>query len=203
MLQRLAVLLCGAALTVACGQTDAGITTAVKSKLAADSTVKAYEINVDTNNHVVTLTGDVQSSAAKDQALKLARETNGVRDVVDRLQVGETAATSGVGIDNDKPNLNTDISADAKSKGKEMGEKTADAADKAGAVVTDAALTSAVKTKFLADSKVSGMKIDVDTNNGVVTLSGNVASKAEADHAVKIARGTEGVRQVINKLHVK
>ena len=203
MLQRLAVLLCGAALTVACGQTDAGITTAVKSKLAADDTVKAYEINVDTNNHVVTLTGDVQSSAAKDQALKLARETNGVRDVVDRLQVGETAPTSGVGVDNDKPNLNTDVSDDAKAKGKDVGQKTADAADKAGAVVTDSALTTAVKTKFLADSKVSGMKIDVDTNNGVVTLSGNVASKAEANEAVKIARSTEGVRQVINKLHVK
>jgi len=148
MLQRLAVLLCAAALTVACGQTDAGITTAVKSKLAADSTVKAYEINVDTRNHVVTLTGEVQSSAAKDQALKLARETDGVRNVVDRLRVGETAATSGVGIDYDKPTVNTD--AEAKSKGKEAGRKAAEAADQAGAVITDAALTSAVKAKLLA-----------------------------------------------------
>jgi hyperosmotically inducible periplasmic protein len=203
MLQRLAVLLCGAALTVACGQTDAGITTAVKSKLAADSTVKAYEINVDTRNHVVTLSGEVQSSAAKDQALRLARETDGVRDVVDRLQVGETAATSGVGIDYDKPNLNTDVDDKAKAKGKEAGHKAAEAADKAGGVVTDAALTSAVKAKFLADSKVSGMKIDVDTNNGVVTLTGNVASKAEEEQAVKLASGTEGVRHVVNKLHVK
>lgn len=203
MLQRLAVLVCASALTVACGQTDAGITTAVKSKLAADTTVKAYEIDVDTRNNVVTLTGEVQSSAAKDQALKLARETDGVRDVVDRLQVGETAATTGVGIDYDKPNLNTDVDDRAKAEGRDTGRNAAEAADKAGGVVTDAALTSAVKAKFLADSKVSGLKIDVDTNNGVVTLTGNVASKGEAQEAVKLARSTEGVRQVVDKLRVK
>jgi hyperosmotically inducible protein len=203
MLQRLAVLLCGAALTVACGQTDAGISTAVKSKLAADTTVKAYEIDVDTQNRVVTLTGEVQSSAAKDQALKLARDTDGVRDVVDRLSVGETAATSGVGIDLDRPDVDTDAGEKGKATGKEVGHKAAEAADKAGAVVTDAALTSAIKAKLLADSTVGGMKIDVDTNNGVVTLSGNVSSKAEAEQAVKVARSTEGVRHVTDKLRVK
>ena len=46
-------------------QTDAGITSAVKSKLAADDTVKAYQVDVDTNNHVVTLSGDVNTSVAK------------------------------------------------------------------------------------------------------------------------------------------
>jgi hyperosmotically inducible periplasmic protein len=201
MLQRLAVLLCGAALTVACGQTDAGISTAVKAKLAADDTVKAYAINVDTQNHVVTLTGDVQSSAAKDQALRLARETDGVRDVVDRLNVGETAATSGVNIE--KPTIDTNVDDRAKEKGKEAGEKVESGADKAGGVMTDAAITTAVKTKFLADPAVSGLKIDVDTTDGVVTLSGNVTSKAEIGLAEKVAKGTDGVKRVVNKLHVK
>jgi hypothetical protein len=70
MLQRFAMVLsaAGLAMTVACSQSDPGITTAVKTKLAADDTVKAYEINVDTTNHVVTLTGNVDSAAAKDQA---------------------------------------------------------------------------------------------------------------------------------------
>lgn len=201
MLQRLAVLLCGAALTVACGQTDAGISTAVKAKLAADDTVKAYAINVDTRNHVVTLTGDVQSSAAKDQALKLARETNGVRDVVDRLQVGETAATSGVNIE--KPSMDTTIDDRAREKGKDAGAKVDNAGDKAGGVMTDAAITTAVKTKFLADPAVSGLKIDVDTKDGVVTLTGNVASKAEIGLAEKVAKDTDGVKRVVIKLHVK
>ena len=51
-----------AALTIACADTDPGITTAVKSKFAADDVVKAYKIDVDTNDHVVTLTGAVDIS---------------------------------------------------------------------------------------------------------------------------------------------
>ena len=58
-----AVMIAGA--SVACSQTDPGITTAVKTKLAADETVKSYQINVDTKNKVVTLKGEVDSEAAK------------------------------------------------------------------------------------------------------------------------------------------
>ncbi len=72
-----------AMMTAACGQTDAGITTAVKSKLVADDTVKAYRIDVDTKDKVVTLRGDVDSRAARDRAVELARATDGVREVVD------------------------------------------------------------------------------------------------------------------------
>jgi hyperosmotically inducible periplasmic protein len=200
MLQRLSVLVCAAGLTVACAQSDAGISTNVKSKLAADDMVKAYQIDVDTQDRVVTLTGEVQTSAAKDQALKLARETNGVSDVVDRLKVSETAATTGV-LDREADDIKADDK--ARAEGREAGRKAADAADKAGAVVTDAALTSAVKAKLLADPKVGGLKIDVDTANGVVTLTGDVGTAAEASEAVRLARTTEGVRDVVNRLNVK
>jgi hyperosmotically inducible protein len=191
MLQRLAVLLCAASFAVACGQTDAGITTAVKSKMAADDIVKSYQIDVDTTRRVVTLTGEVQTSVAKEQALKIARETDGVRDVVDKLSVTETAPTTGM--------LDRDVAA----TGESAGRKTAEAAGKAGAAVTDTALTSAVKSKLLADPDVSGLKIDVDTSNGVVTLTGNVSTKAEADEAIRLARTTEGVQDVVSKLNVK
>ena len=200
MLKRLAVLLVTAGLTVACGQTDSGITTAVKSKLAADTMVQAYEIDVDTSNGVVTLTGEVETSAAKDQAVRLARETDGVRDVVDQLKVGETAATAGEDLDVDRPDV--DVDEQASEAAREGRQKAGEYADRAGAVVTDAAVTSAVKAKLLADATVGGLKIDVDTNNGVVTLKGRVESRAEADQAVKLARGTEGVKQVVDNLRV-
>lgn len=206
MLQRFAVLLCASALAVACGQSDAGITTAVKSKLAADDMVKAYEIDVDTHRRVVTLTGEVETALAKDQALKLARETEGVREVVDRLKVGETAATAGIrDRENDDvkaPDVDTRADDKAKAAGRDAGRKAADAADSAGAVVTDAAMTSAVKAKLLADPTVGGLRIDVDTANGVVTLTGNVSNAAEAKEAVRLARTTEGVRDVVSKLRV-
>ena len=95
MLQRCAAVLAAAIMTVACAQTDAGITTNVKTKLAADDTVKAYQVDVDTRNGVVTLSGDVESAAAKEQAIQIARQTDGVRDVIDQIRVGEAAATAG------------------------------------------------------------------------------------------------------------
>ncbi len=190
MLKRLAVVLCAAAVAVACGQSDAGITTAVKAKLAADTTVRAYEIDVDTSNRIVTLTGEVETSVAKDQALKLARDTDGVQDVVDKLRVGESAATAGV------------LDEEDRAEGREAADRAGDTADRAGEAVTDAGITGAVKAKLLADQAVSGLAIDVDTNGGVVTLSGEVNTRAEADQAVTLARGTEGVSRVVDKLRV-
>jgi hypothetical protein len=83
-------------IAVACAQSDAGITTKVKSKLAQDDTVKASQVNVDTKDKVVTLTGTVDNDAAKTRAVELARDTTGVRDVVDNLSVaGSTPSTTG------------------------------------------------------------------------------------------------------------
>ena len=198
MLKRLAILgsTAGLILTIACSQSDPGITTAVKSKLAADDTVKAYQIDVDTSSGVVTLSGAVETAAAREQALVLARQTDGVRDVVDRITVNaEAAPTTG------------DLREGANEAGREIREESRDAAesageavDRTGAVMTDAAVTSAVKTKFLADTAVSGLKIDVDTKGGMVTLNGMVPTKAEADRAVSIARDTSGVKSVVNNL---
>jgi osmotically-inducible protein OsmY len=66
----------------------------------------------------------------------------------------------------------------------------------------DAALTAAVKTKLLADPKVSGLKIDVDTKNGMVTLTGTARSQAEKDEALRLARETENVKNVTDQITV-
>jgi hyperosmotically inducible periplasmic protein len=80
----------------ACSKSDPGITTAVKTKLAADDTVKAYKIDVDTKDAIVTLTGSVDNPEAKTRAVELARATKGVTSVVDQLTVAPAAvATSG------------------------------------------------------------------------------------------------------------
>jgi osmotically-inducible protein OsmY len=79
-------------------------------------------------------------------------------------------------------------------------EKTKSAAHKTGTVMSDAEITTAVKTKLLADKTVGGLKIDVDTSNGVVTLTGPVTSGVERAEALKVARNTHGVKRVVNKL---
>jgi hyperosmotically inducible protein len=63
-------------------------------------------------------------------------------------------------------------------------------------------LTASVKSKLLADDTVDGLKIDVDSENGVVTLTGTVTSTREKTEAVRIARATEGVKTVQDKLVV-
>lgn len=215
MLQKLAILFSAAGLvmTVACAQTDPGITTAVKTKLAADDTVKAYQIDVDTANGVVTLTGVVEVPAAKEQAVVIARGTDGVKDVVDHITVNAAAATPlehfGENIKDaartagEKIGEGTEKAVDAtKDVAREAADKTKAAAEKTGEVITDAAITTAVKTKLLADSKTPGLKIDVDTKDGVVTLNGTVPTKAVEDKAVADARGTKGVKRVVNNLKI-
>jgi hyperosmotically inducible protein len=162
-----------AALAAACSQNDAGITTSVKSKLAADDEVKAYQIDVDTNNKVVTLTGTVETGTAKARAVEIARGTDGVTSVIDNLQVGGATASQ------------------------------PDAPDAARAMYSDAALTTAVKGKLAAETALRALAINVDSRDGVVTLTGEVASRAEKDQALKIARDTEGVKSVTDNLTVR
>ena len=71
-----------------------------------------------------------------------------------------------------------------------------------GEVVTDAWITTKVKADLLATDGVSGTSINVDTKDGVVTLTGNVNSSAEADKAVTVARGIKGVTKVDSQLSV-
>ena len=155
---------------VACSETDAGVTTKVKAKLAADDAVKAYQIDVDTRDKVVTLTGNVENETAKTQASRLARETEGVARVVDNVTVTARPV--------DTPD-------------------TADRTD-----MTDPGITAAVKTKLLADPDVAGLKLDVDTQSGVVTLSGTVKTAAEKEEAIRITRDTAGVKSVNDQIKV-
>ena len=63
---------------------DGSLTAKIKAKMALDDSVKALDLNVDTVNGVVTVAGKVRTKAERDRALALARETNGVRQVIDR-----------------------------------------------------------------------------------------------------------------------
>lgn len=62
--------------------------------------------------------------------------------------------------------------------------------------VSDTWITTKVKTELLAAKDVSGLKIDVDTVNGVVSLSGKVDNQAQIAKATAVAKGVEGVRSV-------
>jgi len=72
-----------------------------------------------------------------------------------------------------------------------------------GAYVDDTAITSSIKAKFVEDKTVDAAAIGVETLRGTVSLSGFAKSSAEKAQAEYIARGTKGVRQVLNNLSVR
>jgi hyperosmotically inducible protein len=171
----LAVVVAGLSLVVSCASTDVGITTKVKSSFVTDDVVKSSQIEVTTHNGVVTLTGNVDSEAAKDRALELAKGTKGVVKVVDMI---EARRASGSG--------------DAPEPDRTIGE-----------TVTDAGITMSVKSRLLDDPLVKGLRIDVDTREAVVFLTGSVGSDAEKDKAIQLAKDTKGVREVKANLKIE
>ena len=73
----------------------------------------------------------------------------------------------------------------------------------AKAFVKDSVITSKIKALYAKDKGVSALHIKVDTDkDGVVQLKGKAKTQAEADKAVQIAQGVEGVTSVENKIKV-
>jgi hyperosmotically inducible protein len=72
-----------------------------------------------------------------------------------------------------------------------------------GETIDDATITTQVKTALLNDPDVGGLRIDVDTARGLVTLSGVVRSAAERDKAIALARRVSGVTDVKSTLQIQ
>ena len=91
----------------------------------------------------------------------------------------------------------------AKNTGSAIKEGSEEVAHKANQTTLDASITAAVKMKFAHDEVVSARNIDVDTDDGIVTLTGVVTSRAEADRAVQLAWTASGVKNVRSQLAVQ
>ncbi|WP_428310798.1 BON domain-containing protein [Hydrocarboniphaga sp.] len=149
---------------------DTAITAKVKQRLASDERMETAKIDVETNNGVVTLTGSAPSGDAKKAAEELARNVAEVQGIDNKIAA---------------PGAMDDLSAKAEN-----------AADKAGTEISDATITTKVKAQFAADDMVKATAINVDTDNGVVTLKGEVASAAAQKRAIDITKKIDGVKSV-------
>src|SRR5262245_37395328 len=69
-------------------------------------------------------------------------------------------------------------------------------------ILNDADLMATVKTKLAANPDTSAIKIGVDAVDGVITLSGVVPTQKEKDEAERVAKGTAGVRSVVNNITI-
>lgn len=83
------------------------------------------------------------------------------------------------------------------------GQKIDSSMNKVGNFMDDSAITAKVKAALVDHENIKSTDISVETNKKVVTLSGFVESQAQAEEAVKVAKGVEGVDSVSDKLHVR
>lgn len=90
----------------------------------------------------------------------------------------------------------------AREAGAEIGEKVAVGAGEAQRAMANAGLTGKIKAKMALDDRIDAMAIDIDTEGSIVTLSGTVRSEAERQRALQLARETDGVTQVVDRLRV-
>jgi osmotically-inducible protein OsmY len=171
-----------AADTAARPKSDALITTEIQSKYFASPAVKAYRIDVDTNDGVVTLSGTVERDEERGAAEQIARGVNGVSRVDNRLTIRPSGDSRTAGSQHHAPDA-TDIRRDGRSPGW---------------------ITSKIQSQYYLNPELKPWRIDVDTSpTGVVTLSGSVDSEGDRTEAVRIARATEGVSRVNDNLRIR
>lgn len=162
--------------------TDTSITAGVKAKLALTGDLDSAEISVSTADGAVTLTGSVDDSAASSAAETATRSFAGVTKVNNRLSVSSSSMAAAA--------RNT---GDAVENAGDAVESTADAAAEA---VSDTWITTKVKSVLLADSEAKGLDIAVDTQDGVVTLEGELTDQAAIEHVTALVQDVKGVKRV-------
>jgi osmotically-inducible protein OsmY len=105
------------------------------------------------------------------------------------------------------PDIAAPDGAAARETAREVGTAVADQAQKVsarvGEAMEDGALTAKIKSKMALDDYVKARSINIDTVDGVVSLSGTVQSQDERERAVRLARETEGVKEVRDGLLVQ
>ncbi|MBD8528673.1 MULTISPECIES: BON domain-containing protein [unclassified Massilia] len=172
----------------AADNTRAAAATAVDKTKAVASTVA--EKTKDVASTVVDKTKAVASTVAQKTGNAAENVGDKTREVAAdaRENTRDAASTAAVKTDNA-----TDRVAD----------KTRDAGRTTAVAASDTALTTKVKASLLAQPELKSLGIHVETEKGVVMLSGFVESKAEADQALKAAKAVDGVTTVKSAIKVK
>ena len=151
----------------------------VEKALAADEALKDSSVDVaSVNDGVVLLKGEAKTIGDHLRAVECAARVPGVRRVASEIR-------------------SPDKMGDAEIYNGHDDKTTA-----AKGTMSDAYVTSATKLKLLADSRVPGLDVNVDTRGGEVTLFGMVPTKESKAAAEEIAKSVSGVRTVKNELQV-
>ena len=182
----------------------------IEKRIHSDATLKKYNIDVDVNGGIATLTGTVATEADRAKAATLAN-VKGIARVDNKLVVDLPGATKGTaGTIKDKTKEGAEktkegaekVGEKTKKGAEKVVDKTKEGLSKTGEVITDAWITTRVKSKFVGEDLLKDSDINVDTKDHVVTLKGTVMSAAGRARAASQAKEVEGVHRVVNQLTV-
>ena len=170
--------------TAASNSPDWWTTTKVQAKFFADSSVKGRNIDVDTHNGIVTLTGTVESQEARNRAEALARGVDGVSSVQDNLAVQPN------GVSQPASGTSGAVATSGRTEARDR--------------IEPAWITTKIQAQYFANPSIKPWNIDVTTmGDGTVTLNGTVENADAKSKAETIARNTDGVKTVDDRLRVK
>jgi len=163
---------------------DSAITARVKSKIAMDAETSALRINVDTTGSVVTLSGVVPTPDEKTQAEQIAKNTEGVVRVVNKIVVDPNSAGGNR----------------TEGKSEDAIKNVEDSARNGGINAADLTILSKIKARYISEGIVGAT---IDVKDGVVTLDGEVNDIQNRVRAESIAKATSGVKSVDNRIIVR
>ena len=157
---------------------DAWVSAKVTTALLFHRNASGSNTEVYVKDGIVTLSGEATSQAQKDLATEYVKDVIGVKGVKNEMTVAKTPK---------------------KPEGKTMGEKIGDVVEK----IDDASITALVKMTLLYHRSTSALNTKVETNDGVVTLSGKAKNASEKDLATKLVSDVHGVKSVKNQITIE
>jgi osmotically-inducible protein OsmY len=175
--------------TAASGQANTTLEQTIQTSFAADSQLQNSELSVtaNTNKSEVILSGTVPSEESRSRAVELAKAARPGLYVMDTIKVRPAEIPR------------SDYTEIMAQRAREQALKLG---DKVGHSLDDAWLYTKVMTRLTANSGAPALKINVDVSDRVVTLRGQVDSAAAKEETERIAKETEGVKDVNSLLRV-
>ncbi len=171
--------------------------TRVDNKIVVDRSVRATSGRIDTAAEKTKAgTAKVIDKTKEGLDKGLDKSKEGIETGVDKSKEGVEA-----GVDKSKEGVETGV-----EKSKEgvavAGEKSASGVRKVGSDIADAFVLASVKARFFGDDALKGSDINVDCDSHVVTLKGTVPNEAARQRAIELARKTDGVDRVVDRLTI-
>lgn len=191
------------------GRLDGAVRAAVGRSLRNHPRLDDADIEIDVDNGVVTLRGDVDSVKAKRTATQLARNNLGVREVKNRLRVDPTIVSESPVSTAERDLEESETPAEARHQARRDAKEAArsrtgdsESTDpvREAETLTDAEIEKAVQSGLRRDPYLSAQRVDVEVVGGAVYLGGEVASLFEKMRADDVAARTRGVTTVHNEI---